>query len=824
MLTDLKYAVRTLWKAPAFTLIAIATLALGIGASTAIFSVLDAVLLRPLPYPNQDRLVEVNELNEAGRAMPFTEPNLDDLAARNRSFEAVASYARSSEAVAGGKEPARTDVAGISADFFRVLGVRPALGRLISAETLREGNEVAVVSYGFWKRTLEGRTNLEGTSLRFTNHDFAVIGVLPPETEFPAGVDVWYPFRAIYPPFESRTGHNFRAIARLRPAVSFAQAGNEVAAIGRALKSQYGTQTDAASFGLLAFRERFVRDIRSVLFVLCGAAGVLLAIACSNVANLLLVRASSRRKEVALRAALGASRWRLTRQFLVEALLLALAAGAIGTLLSTWSVQLIVGLYHGDLPRVGEIGVSTSVLLFALAISVLLALVLGVVPVLHASRRQLQNDLQEAGRGGSTGARHTRVRNVLIVAQVALTLMLLVGAGLLGRSLQRLLEVDPGFRADSVVALTTLLPDPRAEIANHGNAEGELRALAQFNHRLLERLRSLPGVTSAGGTSALPMSGNGANGTFIEEHGGKPAGTEQELARQFDALSPSERLRDADYRAVSAGYFEVMDIPLLRGRLFEERDGPDAPQVALVSQALAKRYWPNENAIGKQIQFGNMDSDLRLLTVVGIVGDVRDNGLDREPRPTIYLNYLQRPATTSEFSFVVRGQSDVFSLTSAMRREARALNPQMPIKIETVRQIVAASFDNRRFSMIMLGVFAGAALALAMVGLYGIMSYITSQRTTEIGIRMALGAQRSDMLRMILRQSLFLAGAGMTAGILLSLGATRLLGSFLFGVGATDFFTYAIVLCLLGGAVLLASFVPARRAMQVDPMVALRYE
>ncbi len=824
MIADLKYAIRTLAKSPAFTFIAILTLALGIGSSTAIFSVLDAVLLRPLPYPNQDRLVEVNELNEAGRGMAFTEPNFDDLAARNRSFEAVASYARSSEAVAGGKEPARTNVAGISAAFFRVLGVRPALGRLISAETLREGNEVAVVSYGFWKRTLEGRTNLEGTSLRFANHDFAVIGVLPPETEFPAGVDVWYPFRALYPPFESRTGHNFRAIARLHPGVSFAQASNEVASIGRALKAQYGTQTDAASFGLLAFRERFVRDIRSVLFVLCGAAGVLLAIACSNVASLLLVRASARRKEVALRAALGASRWRLTRQFMAEALLLALAAGVIGTLLSAWSVRLIVGLYHGDLPRVGEIGVSTSVLFFALAISALLALVLGVVPVLHVSRRQLQNDLQEAGRGGSTGARQTRARNILIMAQVSLTLMLLVGAGLLGRSFQRLLKVDPGFRTDNVVALTTLLPDPRAEIANKGNAEGELRALAQFNHRLLERLRSLPGVTKAGGTMALPMSGNGPNGTFIEEHGGKPAGTEQELVRQFDALSPSERLRDADYRAVSAGYFGVMDIPLLRGRFFQENDGPDAPQVALVSQELATRYWPNENAIGKRIQFGNMDADLRLLTVVGIVGDVRDNGLDREPRPTIYLNYLQRPAATAEFSFVVRGEGDVSSLTSAMRGEARAMNPQMPIKIETVRQIVAASFDNRRFSMVLLGVFAGAALLLAMVGLYGIMAYITSQRTTEIGIRMALGAQRSDMLRLVLRQSFLLVGAGVVLGILAALGATRLLASLLFGIGSADFPTYAAVVTLLALAALIASYIPARRAMRVDPMVALRHE
>ncbi len=813
MMTDFKYALRSLGKRPGFSFVAIATLALGIGASTAIFSVLDAVLLRPLPYPNQQRLVEVNELNEAGRGMRVAQANFNDLAARNRSFETIAFYGFGPDAVAGGSEPVRTNVAMVSDDFFRVLGVAPALGRLFSAPTLREGNQVAVVSYGFWKRILEGRTNLEGTTLRFANRSFAVIGVLPPQTEFPANIDVWYP-SSIYPPYESRTAHNFRVIARMHPGVSFEQAKNEVAAIGHALKLENGSQIDAVSFGLLSFRERFVRDIRSVLFVLCGAVGLLLAIACSNVANLLLVRAAARRKEVALRAALGASRGRLARQFIAEALLLTLIAGALGALLASWSVRLIVSLYHGDLPRIGEIGVNTTVLLFTFGISLLLALVLGFVPVLHASRRQLQSDLQDTGRGSSGS--HTRARNVLIIAQVALTLMLLVGAGLLGRSFQRLLAVDPGFRTESVIAMTTLLSQP--------DDPAGLRSLAQLNHQLLERFGALPGVTNVGGTSALPMSGNGANGTFVEEHGGKPAETIQELVRQMDALSPADRARDADYRAASAGYFAAMGIPLIRGRLFQESDGPDSPHVALVSQSLAKRFWPNEDAIGKQIQFGNMDGDLHVLNVVGIVGDVRDNGLDRDPRPTVYTNYFQRPAATAEFSIVLRGQGDVASLTSAMRKEARALNPEMPTKFETIAQVVSASFDNRRFSMVMLGIFAGAALLLAMVGLYGIMSYITSQRTTEIGIRMALGAQRGDMLRLILRQSLILVGAGMVAGIVLALSATRVLSTFLFGIGATDLGTYFGVMLLLALAALAASYFPARRAMRVDPMIALRHE
>ena len=488
---------------------------------------------------------------------------------------------------------------------------------------------------------LGGRANLEGTSLRFANRSFAVIGVLPPETEFPAGNDVWFP-SSIFPPYESRTAHNFRAIARLRPGVSFEQANGEVASIGRALKQTYGSQTDAASFGLLSFRERFVRDIRSILLLLCGAVGLLLAIACSNAANLLLVRATARRKEVALRAALGASRGRLARQFIVEALVLTLAAGVVGTLLAAWSVRLIVGLYHGNLPRIGEIGISTSVLLFTFAASLLIAGVLGFVPLIHASRQRLQSDLQEAGRGTSSGARQTRARNLLIVAQVALTLMLLVGAGLLGRSFQRLLSVDPGFRAESVVAMTVLLPQPDEPAA--------MRSLAQFYHRLFERLEAMPGVTSVGGTSALPMSGNGANGTFMEMRSGQAPATMQEFIRQMDALPPSERARDADYRTASAGYFTAMEIPLIRGRLFQEGDGPDSPHVAVVSQSLVKRFWPDEDpkhwclsSLRGEAANGNRGDDAKPL----VLDDNKRSGLSGIIRPARGGPYL--PASQSGF-------------------------------------------------------------------------------------------------------------------------------------------------------------------------------
>jgi putative ABC transport system permease protein len=812
-MSDLKYAFRTLLKTPAFTLVAVLTLALGIGASTAIFSVLDAVLLRPLPYPNQERIVELRELDEKGHAMSFAEPNFNDLVARQHSFEALAKYSAFPDAIVGGSEPVRANVCAASPDFFRVLGAAPVIGRVLTEEATSK--EAVVVSSSFWKRFLGARTDLDGMSLRFGNHSFAVIGVLPPEMEFPPSTAVW--FRAdIFPPNTSRTAHNWRVAGRLKPGISLEQARSEIGAIGLQLKSEHGNQTDAASFGATALRERFVKDLRSVLLVICAAVAVLLVIACSNVANLLLVRATARRQEIAVRAALGASRWRLVRQFVVETVLLTLGAGALGTLLAFWGIDLIVGGYHGNLPRVGKIGVNSSALLFTLAISLLAGFVLGVVPALSSSHRQLQDDLQSAGRGKSTGRSSVRFRNLLIVSQVALTLVLLVGAGLLGRSFQRLMDVDPGFRAESVVAMTVLLPRPEEPAA--------MRSLAQFYHRLFERLEAIPAVTGVGGTSDLPMSGNGANGTFMEMRSGRAPATMQEFIRQMDALPPSERARDADYRAASAGYFTTMGIPLIRGRLFQESDGLNSPHVALVSQSLTKRFWPNEDPIGKQIEYGNMDGDLRLLTIIGIVGDVRDNGLDRDPRPTVYTDYFQRPATTAEFSIVVRAQGDAAVLTSAMRREARALNPEMPTKFETIEEIVSASFDNRRFSMVMLGVFAGSALILAMVGLYGVMAYITSQRTHEIGIRMALGAQRGDMLRMIFRQSFALVLAGVIFGIIASVGLTRLLTTMLYGVRVTDIVTYAGVVGLLVVAAAVASYIPARRAMKVDPMVALRYE
>ena len=815
MIDDIRYAARSLIKKPGFTAVAIVTLALGIGASTAIFSVLEAVLLRPLPYPNQDRIVDVVELNEAGRPMPFTDPNFADLRARSRSFEALASYGQWFESISGGSEPVRTRVAAVTADFFRVLGVSPVVGRLFASDSSGDAREVAVVSHSFWRRQLSGQASLEGLTLRFGNRSFAVVGVLPPHTEFPPEVEVWFP-RELRPPNPSRTGHNARVAGRLRAGVSVEHASAEIAAIGRQLKAEHGNQMDAVSFGIQPLRERHVKDVRRVLVIVAAAVGLLLAIACSNVANLLLVRASARRKEVALRAALGATRLHLARQFIAESLLLTMCGGALGVLLAFWGVELIVRSYTGNLPRIGEIGVSPAVLMFALGMSVAVGVALGLVPALHTSRRELQIDLQEAGRGGTAGRSRTRARNILIIAQVALTLMLLVTAGLLGRSFQRLLEVHPGFEAQSAVAMTVSMAAPEGAGGNS--------TLPPFYTRLLAQLRALPGVISVGGINVLPMGGAGGNGTFIIHSGGKTPETIEELGQQVAALPPAERARTAEFRVASGGYFEAMRIPLIRGRVFQESDGPDAPHVALISQSMARRYWPNEDPIGRQLQFGGMDGDLRLLNIIGVVGDVRDDGLDTEVAPIVYVHYMQRPVQASQFSIVLRGHGDAAGLVAAMRREARALNPEMPLKFETLEQVLAASLSNRRFSMVMLALFAGAALALAMVGLYGIMAFITSERTTEIGIRMALGAQRSDMLALILRQSFTLVLIGIGAGIAGALAATRVVSNLLYGVGTADIATYAGVVALLGLAAFAASYIPARRAMNVDPMIALRHE
>jgi putative ABC transport system permease protein len=797
---DLRYATRNLLARPAFALASILSLALGIGACVAIFSIVDAVLLRPLPYPDAARVVELKEVSAKGTRMPVTEPNFTDVRARNQSFEAIAEYSGGSAStmtmtIIGGSEPVRAPVYAVSGEFFRVLGIAAVVGRGFLPEELKSGAPVAIVSYGFWQRQLGGKTDLASTSLRIDNHSLSVVGVLPPNLGFPKGTDVWVP-REMFPPDVSRTAHNWSVIARLRPSVTLDAARAEVSAIGRQLKRENGEGTDASDLALIPLPEYVVGNVRQALLVIVAAVCFLLLVAGTNVANLLLAQMTARQKELAVRAALGAGRLRLAQQFLTENLLLALIGGTFGVLLSFWSVNLILKLNQGSLPRANEIAVNARALIFTLALSGLIAVVLGIVSVLHFAGSDLQDGLKEAARALTAHGAGKRLRGLLVVAQVALTMILLVGAGLLGKSFVQLLRVDPGFRLESAIVMNLSLPA--------SGDKDQLKRNALFYQQLLERLGQLPGGVTVGGINGLPMSNVGADGTFLIDNDPSHAG-------------------HAEYRLASSGYFAAMGIPVLSGRVFDSTDGPSAPPAAVISKSLAQKYFPSGDPIGRTIQFGNMDGDRRLLEIVGVVGNVREYGLDSAPALTIYANAFQRPQSYSLF-VVVRGQSDFKTLVPAMRRAVQSLNPETPTTFRTLTEIYSSSFDARRFSLVIFGVFAAVTLILAMLGLYSVISYTVAQRTHEIGIRRALGAQGRDVLGLVVRHGMALTLCGIAFGLAGSFALTRLMTSLLFGVTAHDPATFVSVTLLLVIVALIACLVPARRATKVDPLVALRYE
>jgi ABC-type antimicrobial peptide transport system permease subunit len=823
LIKDLRFGIRSLGKRPGFTAIAVLTLALGIGASTAIFSVVDGVLLRSLPYPGADQIVQLREVNERGGRMAFAEPNFLVLRARSHSFQGVAQYAGQLATVTGGSEPVRASTYTVSADFFNVLGVKPIVGRTFAPEESKAGGApVAVVSYGFWQRLLGGRLDLTGTSLRVMDQSLNVIGVMPAEFAFPRNTEIWVP-REMFPGEISRTAHNWSVVARMRPGVTAQQAYADVNAIAKQLKQEAGKDMDAVDFAVVPQQEYMVGNVRGALLMIFAAVGFLLLVACANVANLLLAQVTTRQREFSVRAALGATRSRLARQFITENLLLVLIAGALGVLFAFWGVNLLLGLNQQALPRMSEIGVNARVVGFTLGLSVVIAVLLGIVPLLRFSTKDLEASLREAG-GATLGYAGQHSRNLLVVAQMALTLILLVGAGLLGKSFYRLLQIDPGFRTESAVAMELSLPDPRMDEARykklmesydrlmeHGEAppedtkftaEEERQRL--FQQQLLERLGSTPGVIAAGTINYLPLAGGGPDGNFLINN--NPA-----------------RQGHAEYRLASAGYFAAMGIPLLRGRTFDSTDQVNAPNAAVVSQSFVKKYFANEEVIGQTIQFGNMDGDLRLLHVVGIVGDVHDYGVDVAVGPTVYGNALQR-LPSSTWSVVARATAEPGSLAPVMRETVRSLDSQLPLKFRTLDQVFSSSLDQRRFSLVIFGVFGTAALLLAAMGIYGVTSYVVTQRTREIGIRMALGAQLADVLKMVLRYAMTLVVIGTIVGLAGAYAVTRVMSNLLFEVTPTDLVTFVAVPAVLLLVALIACLIPARRATKVDPLITLRYE
>jgi putative ABC transport system permease protein len=814
VVADCRYGFRQLRKNPGATVVMVFTLALAIGAATAIFSVVYGVLLHPLPYADANRIMAIFEVNSEGRWAHLADPNFDDFREQNRSFRAIAKYNENTASVSGASQATRTTVASVSPDFLKVFGVQPIFGRDFSASDARKGAApVVLVGSGFWRQYLGSTRDLSQSHLKIDGALYSVIGVLPAEFRFPSDVDLWLP-ADLCGENPSRTSHNYYAVGRLRDDVTVELANRDISAIARHIHETSSEQNEylLKDAIVVPLQDSITGKARPAMLVLLGAVGFLLLVACANVANLLLAQASVRDRELAIRTALGAARGRLIRQFLTEAFLLSLLGGGFGVLGAYWGVAALVAMAPQNLPRLDSISISIPVLVFAFLLSTAVAAGLGAFTAVRATSGNLRKSLLAAGRGQAGSQGSQRVGCVIVAAQIAITLVLVVGAGLLGRSLMKALEVNPGFRVDTIVSMDVSLPwveDPKAKAGQ-----------AIFFSNLMDRLQQIPGVRKVGAASTLPMADGGLpDGMFLLM-------TQNEVPKTMDGFGAlfqqKERIGNADFCVASEGYFQVLGIPLLRGRIFDQRDGADSPHVAVISESLARDRWPNQDPLGRTIEFGNMDGDLRLLTIVGIVGDVHEYGLDAPPRPTVYVDLFQRPRAA--ITITMLSDADTQLVTSSARGILQDLDPEIPATFRTFSQVYSASLGSRKFNVVLIGFFGIVALLLATAGVFGVMAYSVSRRIREIGVRVALGASSGDVLKMILSQGIRTILIGVAFGITGSLALSRTIESLLFGVTAKDPLTLGAVTLLLVAAALLACLVPARRATKVDPMVALRYE
>jgi putative ABC transport system permease protein len=797
---DVRYGVRALLKKPGFTFVAVLTLALGISANSTIFSFVNGILLRPLPYQHPERLVLLDETapKHGTDSMGVSFPNFLDWREQNHVFEDIGAYGERSFTLVGGGEPEQLQGARLSSGLFEILGVGPMLGRTIRPEEDRPDNDkVVILSHGLWQRRFGSNASVIGQTININNRQHTVIGVMPPGFKFPEVAELWLPL-ALNTQLWTRNDHGLSALARLKPNVTLSEAQAEMVNVARQIEKENPVTNDGLSVSVSNLRDGLVGDYRQALMILLGVVGFVLMIACANVANLLLARSAGREKEMAIRAALGASRWRIVRQLITESLLLSLIGGVLGLVLAFWGIDLLLAAIPVEFPFWMKFNLDGRVLSFTILISLVTGIIFGVAPALQASKVELNESLKEGGRSAAAGRGHRRLRGLLVVAEVALSLMLLAGAGLMMRSFMRLQQVNPGVNPNNVLTMTVSLP----------SAKYSEEKRSPFFGQLLERVKALPGVETVGAVSNLPLGGSLWGRSLTVE--GAPT------------LAVGEAPM-INHCVITPNYFRSMGIPILTGRDFNETDTKDSLKVTLIDERLAREYWPNETALGKRIRFGPPESNEPWHTIIGVVGEVRHQSLERATRKSIYVPHQQIPMR--EMTLAVRTSTEPLSLAGAVRNQVKELDPDQPItNVRTMTEVISRSVWQPRLYAILFGVFAVVALLLASIGIYGVMSYAVTQRTHEIGIRMALGAQTRDVLRMIIGQGMMLALMGVALGLLGAFALTRIMSSLLFNVSATDPATFVGVSLLLSMVAFLACYLPARRATRVDPMIALRYE
>ena len=796
-MSDLRYALRSLAKTPAVTTIAVVTLALGIGVNTTVFSCVNALFLRPFPYREPTRLVAIRSDNPSrgfeGSSVSYA--NFADWRGQSTRFEGIVAVTGRSFNLAGTDEPERLEGAAISWDTFRMLGVTPLLGRDFREDEDRPaGDKVALLSQALWLRRFGGDSGVVGRALSLNGEPYTVIGVMPPPHQYPNDAQLWVPLQL--DPTLYRGNQYLESVGRLKPDASLAEARADIVAIAGRLAAQYPESNAGWTASVVPWREHEVGEYKPVLAIMMGAVGFVLLIACANVANLLLARATARNREVAIRAALGAGRWRIVRQLLTESVLLSLAGAALGLLIALWGLDLIVAAVPSDKPFWMVFTIDVRVLLFTLAIAVSTGVLFGLAPALQATRTELHESLKEGARGAGASAHRHRLRNSLVVAEVALSLVLLIGATLMIRSFLELQRVEPGFDRRNVLALDVFLTGAAYDSAYERTA---------FYTKLMPRLAALPGVLDAAASQAPPLSGSSTNSSFTVE--GQPVEHGEE---------PFARLQ-----SVTAGYITTLRVPLLRGRDIEARDIRDTASVAVINQTMAERFWPGQDPLGRRFRFGNTGDDW--VTVVGVAADVKQRSLSDPRQNQVYIPYPQ--SAYRGMTILVRTAGDPAGLTALARDAIRRVDPQLPVfDVQTMDAMYRFSTWEQRLYGAMFGSFAAVALLLASVGLYGVMAYMVTLRTHEIGVRMALGAERRHVLRLVVQRGLLLTAIGLAIGLAGAFGVTRVLSNLLFGVAPTDPAAFLGIPAMLALVAALASYVPARRAARVDPILALRYE